>query len=955
MTRPISMEGQSGNIIRRLFGAPDEFLERYKNFTTLYNQSLDKELTNPALSPVKRRLINLQKNLPTMNLNLLSFQSKSILEQMMTGPEIANIEGMLNNFGTPASLFPSENIYRLSGKMLTDRTSGSHPYITWMDGQTISIDPMGKGVSAIGMGKTTIPTYETLKATFENERGGALLGKIIEDIRSGGPKSVFTFDVESGGLGVFSPVRSLGGMSMDLGADTLGNLTMSNIESTLAYQFATKDTRGLTYVDAVATGRSPKDLAELIFQRESEALDKFHDIITRSGGVNATDAQELLDLSTKEGRQKAAKSYKNFFEKALERDYIAGQNVQFDMQRIMLSAGLLDEFYTDKESMTLLQQFGQMAKDGRVINTVDLIRSSQMQQASDLAKRMGASDPEKTAMAIIRQTYSNRALGKMGLGSVAPASIQNLLLSSNFLDLVEGSGQQGQDLVKLISEGTTHQAQIDDLITMYTLRFVGGENSPLIWGNGPSSTTAQKAAVAALKSGSYSNITPIESVADLSAAAVKYMNTDQGMKSVKLFDDTRNEVISFNKAKGEWQARKMELSGEVNPRSLDSISTLQRVRDSVRRSAMGQASEIMDFGFTHIQQSRAEEILQNVNQFQSVSRSAPLAGSYDPMEAVIEALNSTREELGHNAYYGPMPAEIERFSRNPMAGIEATEKISYVQRLAKGNIGNAILDAATRRRAVEIANITSAIPYQQGQDLSGGARRQIMTRLQNQLSVGEITQQKFDEFLAMSGKELAESSDYAQEVARYNSRAAQVSKATSDFGGGFMFKQESFNIRTKQGGISVAQIPTDVLRNVDIQTSPGTTVKFLSDQFLQDYSKNRFSLSVARYSGENNEAMIRTNLIYGDLSREGEVIESHIARQVSDQVTQQLTDMFDSHVDDLSELVKMGHFTSLEQAQSIRYELSDKQKFADDLYNSLTERGVVYGHAGERSNRNRIC
>ncbi len=427
------------------------------------------------------------------------------------------------------------------------------------------------------------------------------------------------------------------------------------------------------------------------------------------------------------------------------------------------------------------------------------------------------------------------------------------------------------------------------------------------------------------------------------------------MQSIKLFDEATNEVIIYNNSKTQWEARSMRSTGEVVSRRLDDIGTLRKVNQAINLSAAGSASEIMDFGFTHIQQSRAEEILRNFDEFRSISRSAPLSGSYDPIEAVVGALSSTREELGYNAYYGPMQQDIERFATNPMAGLEAAQKLSYVQRLAAANISNSVLDAATRRRAVEIANITSAIPYEPGQDLSGGARRQILRRLSQQLSAGEITQQKFDEALAMSGEELARSSEYGAEVAAYNSRAAKVSKATSEFGPGFLRKQEVFNIRTKQGGISVAQIPTDILRQVDVEVSPGTTVKFLSDDFLQDYSKNRFSLSVARYSDENNEAMVRTNLIYGNLRQEGEVIDSHIARQVSDQVTKYLTDMFDSYSDDLSELVKMGHFTSVEQAQSIRYEVTDSQKFADDLYNSLTQRGLVVGHAGERICRNEFC
>lgn len=464
----------NGNAIHRIWGTADQFLEKYKHISSLYEQALNQELQNPAISSIKRRVLQIQQHSPVMNFNLLNYQTRSVLQDMLEGPDVLAKDAMIENFGAPGFLYPSENTYRLSGKILTDRSAGAHPLITLADGLSMSIDPLGRGSSAISVSKTTLPTYQTLKSNFENERTGSLLGKIIEDMQSGRSVKILTADVESGGLGVFSQIRNLGAISTELGVDAAGQLRMSNITSSIAYQMATADTRGLDFVQRAAGAGSPTDLAELIFQRESQALDQFTQNLIKHGGIDATSAKELIDLTTKEGRLKAASAYKDFFSQALKHDYLAGHNIQFDIQKIMMSAGLIDEFYNDKEAMKLFADFGQMIKSGKVINTLDIVRSHQMKQATKIATAMGVTDPERTAMAIIENTYSRQALGKMGLGNVTPSSMQNLLVSSNFLDVIESSGAEGQDFIKLLAGGTTHQSQIDAHLTNYIIRYMRG-------------------------------------------------------------------------------------------------------------------------------------------------------------------------------------------------------------------------------------------------------------------------------------------------------------------------------------------------------------------------------------------------------------------------------------------------------------------------------------------------
>ena len=130
--------------------------------------------------------------------------------------------------------------------------------------------------------------------------------------------------------------------------------------------------------------------------------------------------------------------------------------------------------------------------------------------------------------------------------------------------------------------------------------------------------------------------------------------------------------IRFNKGKNQWEALRMFSTGEVNQRVLDPTRTMSRVQEAIRLSAAGDSSsEIFDFGFTHIQQSRAQQMLGNFRQAKHIGTTVGTAGSpVDSESVMIKAMTATRDELGYNAYYGPTPQGIERFSNHPMASLE---------------------------------------------------------------------------------------------------------------------------------------------------------------------------------------------------------------------------------------------------------------------------------------------
>ena len=666
--------------------------------------------------------------------------------------------------------------------------------------------------------------------------------------------------------------------------------------------------------------------------------------------------EELFDLSTKEGRQKATNAYKNFFSKALEHDYIVGHNITFDVQRTMMSAGLIEEFATDKEAMKLMEDFGSMIKQGKVINTLDLLRSSQMQQAMESARAAGltGSNAQQYAEHLIKTIYSDKALGQMGLTNVTPSSIENAILSSNLIDLIDSSGAEGQDLVqKLAGRAGTHESITDAKLTQYILRFV--QSGDLRWGVPNTHPLAQKVAMNAMKSSSFITLTKFADVEGMSDATLKYVQSNEGIENVKLYDETRNEVISYNKKKKEWMSSRVSADGSKIERTLDPSDTKTKVLNAIDNLKRGVDSEVASLGIDYMQQSRAMHMLDNVSDvISSITTAAGtslatnagsitaglVSGTNSVLDdAFIKALGSTQEEIGFDFYFDSqnLPQAMKNAMNAPMSAIAAAQKTAYVKRLAEGGLANALLDPSIRRTAVELARATSEVPYLANDiDVTGGARRRLQKRYQADVTAGRMTQTEFDEFLNLSDQDF--NKKYASHVSTFNSSMKNISRAASELGESFLMSQKAVSTITKTGGLSVTVAPTEMLKKMKV-TVDGRQVDFLSEEFLQNRRVNKFSLSVAQEADKK----------FVNLILDSSVIDRTMAQELSQQYMDLIQESLD--LNDDKKLLDDGLFSSEQQIKEYRTILDSQQQkdeFVEQLARNIEERGIgVAGVGGE--------
>ncbi len=821
--------------------------------------------------------------------------------------------------------------------MLTDKSLGSHPFLSLLETLNFSIDPFAASLQGVDVGYSNLPSFEALDSMYKQ---GTNLSDLMQKIRSSGSAKMMIYDVETSGLGVFSAVRNLGAISVDATLDASGKMVFGTADVVTSMHTALPEMMDLNVAKRVIGGPDQKvNYAQFAFENERSSI-----------------ADELFDLSTKEGRTKASEAYKDFFRKALDRDYIVGHNVQFDIQKVLMSAGLIDEFASDKEAMKLMADFAQMIKDGKVINTVDILRSSQMEQALQAARAAGLTgvDGQKFAQQLIKTTYSDKALGAMGFKNVAPASIENALLSSNLIDLIESSGKEGSDLISGLATGMgTHTSETDSRITGYILRFV--QSGDLRWGVPNTNPSAHRVAINAMKSRAYTTLTKMVDTEGLATTTLRYVQSDEGIQGVKLYDEVRNETISYNKSKKQWMSARVATDGSTVETALGEMATRNRVLTAIDNAVNKRDTELVDLGVSFQQQSRAISMLDNVSNIaNNISTTAGggarrirdvasllEAGTDSALDnAFLRALGSTQEEIGFSFYLDTqnLPREMVTAMNSQNAIIGQARKADYVQRLAEGGLANSMLDPSIRRAAVEVARATSAIPYADPNAANSEsvmlARKQIIKGFTAEVAAGTMQRAELDLINNLSDADFA--ARFATQVSTFNSQMKNVSRAASELGVSFLRSQKAVATFTKTGGMTVTAAPTEMLKNIDV-TIDGKKVKFLSEEFLQDRRYNKFNLSIAQDQDKK----------FANLILDQSVIDETMAKELAEGYLDQMQQALD--LNDDQKLIDDGMFSSQRQINEYRSKLAGKEtrdQFVEELTQNMEERGIIVAGVG---------
>ena len=915
--------GRNSESLKRVYGSEQDFMKKYENFHNVYKRALTKELDSTAITTAQRRMIQSAIDAPAINLNLIrNVKERQSLVSMLRN-QVLDVDAMVKNFGAPGVALPSSNLYRASAKYMVDsRSSSNHPVLSLINSLTFNIDPTKSGVEAFGFGRSNLPSYNALKNAFGQSKNmtptsGARAAGIFDSAKK---VKVFTFDVETSGLGVFDQVRSLAASTMEIQHGS----TVSHLPDGFSSHFITPQ---MQQYSVGGTGGRITRLGTAVYQEEK-----------RMGDLAA-------DLTTSQGRTEAVSIYKKFLKQATEADIIAGHNVQFDVQKVLMSISGLDEFYQDKEAVQLLSRFQKMADSGDIMNSLDLARDYLTRQALDAADAVGSDEVLKTQK-LLSTMFAPETLARASIGgSATPFSIGNITGQTNLLQLIESrGGSSGSDFVAELSRGS-HIAEVDTKLTNYMMQFIHTGELKFGFDTLGASGQAKTAREAILKASAITPTTNIANVKHMSDAVYKFATSEEGMRGAKLA--TNNGVIAFNG--GEFYEHVTDPNtGQVIEARLGKAATLDRISTAIDASRRGDPSELIDTGISYAQASRADSILANIAKTTSMSTRISsddlitgLATKNSAVEdAFIDALAGTREFLGFNDYQYRPDILSEKGMTNLIStsygNISASAADNYLTKLASGGIASAIDDPYMRRNFVELATITSSMPFtDRPDDYTGGFASNIVRRIAaKNVGTGPLS-----------------ASEHAARVSTFNSNiGTRVGEYLSEIGVSFADAQTSNYLVGKSGAISRPAISADILKDIDVTIGGGSSgsarkVKFLSDEFLSDYGYNKFGLSV-----NERESGRFVNLVFGNLAADtssgGQVIGRKMSMQIASGVVQKMQDNYSKM--SAAELVEKGHFENANQANEVLARLRGDRAggvrgFRKEIARAISDRGLTVG------------
>lgn len=861
--------GTEANKVLNVFGSEAEFMSEYQNFEGVYKNALRKELQSTAISTGQKRMIEAAMDSPVINLNLIrNYEQRQALVGILR-QRVVPMKAVIENFGAPGIGLPSSNLYRAAAKYSVDqRNSMNHPAINLMNSLTMNIDPNKRGLEAFGFGVSNLPSVASLKQAKQISESISK-GTGIFKVAQGKKLNVLTFDVETSGLGIYDQVRSLAASTMEI---QHGSVVTHGADG-FSTHFITPQ---MQQYSMGGTSGSRTRLGTAVYELERNKNNL---------------AENLIDLTTREGQQKAIENYKSFFRKAINADMVAGHNVQFDIQKIAMSAAGIEGFHLDKEAVSLLKQFQQLSEKGKVINTLDIARDYLMREAVQGAELLGG-DEIARATNMVNQLFAPETLSRVAIGgSATPFSIGNIAGATNLLELIETQGgPKGSDLIANLARGgnAAHQAQTDTLLTNYMMQFIHSGQLKFGFGTLGGAVNSSEARKTIMKSSAIVPTTNIANAKHMSDAVFEYARSEAGLRSTKI--TTADGIVSYSRLKQEFVTNKVDklTGGFVEEQIADQAQIRSTIIDALNQSRKGQRSDLLETGINYLQASRADRILSNVSSATSISTThgdlmgAIKTGNNVAVEdAFVDALAGTREFLGFNPYqYRPdilAKKGMTAMMSQTYGLISDTDAASYAQKLAKGGLSTAFEDPYLRRNFVELANITSAVPYMSesvdiDKTLGGQMVRKIVA---NAKGAGPITVD-----------------DFASRVAEFNAKTGiGIGDYLSEIGVSFAGTQKENYLFGKTGGISRPIVSTALLKNVEVTVeSQGARKKvgFLSQEFLSDYNRNLFGLSVA----DTKEGKI-ANLVFGNLAADANAGQRVVNRRMSLELASGIVDQLE--------------------------------------------------------------
>lgn len=724
---------------RAAFGTVDEQLAGYRKFESAYRKALQVELREGVnISAERRRLIE-QALKPYSQIKLSLISSRQVQRDLRANfhENFFRTERVIKNMGLPGIYTPSQNPNRLTSRYVASTAAGYEPALDILQSATISIDPFAtstsytSSVDSFGIGMDSLPPSLTLEQRVK--RGGKLR---FADLPPGA--RVHPLDIEAEDVTPDALLRAYSGGDYGLQTDASGKVKsliqtpgIENQES--GFSLITPKLKGLPSTDPRDINKR-MDFATATARRETE-------FGMASARTNIFDTGSIYDITTREGRLGAAKHQLRIIKTYNQEGHFGlGHNAMgYDIGKFAQTARAMPEF-EEIGGLPFLEQFEEKMANGGVIDTLDLTREKLM---NDMAQILSSStDPaEKKAMLAFHSMLSETARHRTRVAgqAVSPIGLENIVASTNFLQLLAESGDPDQAALiqTLATSNAAHTAPVDRQLAL----FLGLHNEDIKWAGTSGMDIShlpkdmQTYIRRAIRSAESSSATVLTvNTADpreLIRSAYEHITQTSAINNVELSVSTlgtENTVPALAGLEGTIKFDPSSKSFKLFtgpdavatslPQGFDARAHIRNTLEQMRglpasADFPNNQSQIISLGISPMQIGEVDLM----NRLVTGSSKVPLIDAVTPKitdaseAAFIKGLTATKStiKLPSMQEYGDLGASIPGLMRGRFDDIKPAVTDAYMKTLYDAGIGSAAMDPAVRSAFVGISEITAPI------------------------------------------------------------------------------------------------------------------------------------------------------------------------------------------------------------------------------------------------------
>ena len=945
----------------------DSVLDGLDNLQASYRKALEAELEMPISTTEKKLTIETAMSAPTMNLSLISDRAKK--EELNDLWQEIALTGVPTNVGLPSTIAPSGNIRTETGYLnMPQPLPGDpvHPSTTLLSGRAISISRVKTGERAMTVSGNNIPTRQYLETMMERADPRDFVQKAINE----GRKLTFmTSDIETGGVGPYDLARSVFGQTYEMPTDVRGtnvNTALKGISQSTnpsdTFDFHMLLPEMQTLTRGQRGGAPSVQLGGRVADIETGRF---------LGTGRATSPGKIFDLATEGGRSDSAAELTRYFQKLIDPDTVlVGNNfVDFDIPKLIATASTLPEFMKDPKAKEILEAVQQKAGSGSVIDVTDLARkhlSGKVQERMADAALSGLANSEVIDEGL-RSLLSIESLAKAGIvgEGVKPFGIENIVTSTNILEIMHARGGKYAEVVEELAKGS-HVSSLDAQLSMSIYESILSEELDIVDVANRSTVPAVARALNAVSRASATvptaNIASIEEISDqvfnfLTDTSGSSDRTLMGAR-IQTTDSVTGEIDGFmhynpsrtdasGKIVGGYERVHLDASKAVDP-ATGTTGIPRRVARNKIRKAMSDDSDnlgvadyipqVISTGINVAEASQMNSTLAAVSRFSSLSTVARGPGAFLSTEAdedaFVGAMTATRKNIGF-PHLRDQPSSVTSGSRqlvNRMRGrfdVPSAAAMTAAQdAVYQGGAGLAVLDPVMRSTFVGLSTQTSHIPYGDGKTEMA---RKVAKKAEAQRALAEgrvVTDADLEAFVSSMSDE---------QIQSINLRAAESSKYLSEQTMIHVPNMSQTRLYSTRTGMAAKPLISQTLFSEMVaKDSSGAMVPIVDSELWKQAGLDTATFSIVKAQDKD---IVNLVLGKGKMSSENatEFAESLLTALRAKAVT--LTD---------EEFVQKGYASSVQEAQYLRSLFSESGASADELQTytkGLVERLMESGPA----------